>query len=522
MAESDRFFLPTAVPKTIVTLETTDTDWTAGWKKIRSLRANSLELKCVEKGGACEDPAVGDPADNLPPKTTLATVTGLYPDTEYTCYLITETKKNQKCSKPIPIKTGYSTRAYINAPMPLTADRRLLEEGQYTQVCNLDSKGAFIECVSAQLNQYLPFALEVNVAAVGRTYKWITFLATEGMDDMNDMNSQDMNMGKNKMDTMYTCPLNPDGTAISEDCVVVFSKEDAAKDSEEEETEGMNGGGNNGNGNFMIVTAVFNDQATKVWIRTKRGQPVRGYVCDIDANGIYQNCQMLNPKGNEEANGLNGNGSGKKKGQIVPSPDGQNVYLVSEQILYCDAIIDDCNPVAINEQDTEVNVANVENGGPNNPYKIGFQSPSVAFLSKRPAAADPSDSRFLATSIWRCLIETPTELLCEPYGVPFEEPTRITGFVFANNGANVYLWIDPLKNDLEEEDISASTVVPDSTNISALSDLSLMDNGSSEMMTNFYLTYVCDVGTEALANCIQVLDYEEDQDFVAFTRPIIF
>ena len=120
------------------------------------------------------------------------------------------------------------------------------------------------------------------------------------------------------------------------------------------------------------------------------------------------------------------------------------------------------------------------------------------------------------------MIETPTELLCEPYGVPFEEPTRITGFVFANNGANVYLWIDPLKNDLEEEDISASTVVPDSTNISALSDLSLMDNGSSEMMTNFYLTYVCDVGTEALANCIQVLDYEEDQDFVAFTRPIIF
>lgn len=521
MAESDRLFLPNVVPKTIVTLETTDITWMAGWKRIKSLRANALELKCVEKGGSCEDPAVGNPAENLPPKTTQATVTGLYPDTEYTCYLITETKKSQKCSKPILIKTGYSTRAYINAPMPLTTGRRLRAENQYTQVCNLDSDGAFIECVSAQLNQYLPFALEVNVAAVGRSYKWISFLATEGTDEMDDMNSKDLMMGKNNMDTMYTCPLKPDGTVISEECIIVFSKEDDVKG---EDMGGMNSEEGNGNGNFRIVTAVFNDQATKVWIRTKKGQPVRGYVCDIDADGIYQNCQKLNPKENGEADALNGNGGNKKKGQIVPSPDGQNVYLVSEQILYCDAIIDQCEPVTIGDQESEANVVNGEDGEQKYPYKIGFQSDSVAFLSKGPAEAETSNSRFLAaTSIWRCLIDTETDFLCEPYGVPFEDPTWITGFVFANNGANVYLWISPLTNGFDmAEGISASSVVPDSTNISALSGLSLMENESSEMMTEFHLTYVCDVGSEALENCIQVLDYEEGQDFVAFTRPIIF
>ena len=39
-------------------------------------------------------------------KTTQATVTGLTPDTEYDCYVITKNKIRDVCSKPVSIKTG--------------------------------------------------------------------------------------------------------------------------------------------------------------------------------------------------------------------------------------------------------------------------------------------------------------------------------------------------------------------------------------------------------------------------------
>ena len=64
-------------------------------------------LKCVELDGECDDdPAVGDVEENIPYSQESGTVTGLLPDTEYSCYLITESSADQVCSDKYNVSTA--------------------------------------------------------------------------------------------------------------------------------------------------------------------------------------------------------------------------------------------------------------------------------------------------------------------------------------------------------------------------------------------------------------------------------
>jgi len=63
-------------------------------------------LKCVELNDACDASPVGDVDENIPFSQESGVVTGLLPDTEYSCYLITESSADQACSEKFNVKTA--------------------------------------------------------------------------------------------------------------------------------------------------------------------------------------------------------------------------------------------------------------------------------------------------------------------------------------------------------------------------------------------------------------------------------
>jgi len=468
-----------AVPKALVTVNITDTNWTAGWKKIKSLRADSLELKCVEKGGSCIDPAVGVASDNLPPRATEATVTGLYPGTEYTCYLITETKKSQKCSKPVSVKTTYTTRVYIDTFDVNSGRRRLLVDSEKdTEVCNVDSEGGFINCIGAQLGEFMPYGIGVSAAAVGSTYRWISFL------------------DENSRTKMYTCPLNPDGTAVSDACKNVFT---APADGHSK-------------------TSVFNEQSTKVWILCNEPiNTIKGSVCDIDANGDYETCMDFE--------------NDKVSGKIVPSPDGQSVYVVSDAALYyCTATVQDCQEVDYMLPGSFI-IPSKRASAAFGPSVLGFQSSRVALLALIPLIT-PKDlngqNGALGSVFLRCNIESPTEFDCEEYGSPFTMPTFIFGFAFANNGANVYIGSltismnNNIKSDTTDELLrSAAAEGVDIASISQALSSGNVESIANLVAPNDFGVKYCTMGADGIKDCVKVLDFLAGNEIVAFTKPII-
>lgn len=66
-------------------------------------------LKCVELDGACDASPVGDVDENIPFSQESGVVTGLLPDTEYSCYLITVSSADQVCSEKFNVETSSST-----------------------------------------------------------------------------------------------------------------------------------------------------------------------------------------------------------------------------------------------------------------------------------------------------------------------------------------------------------------------------------------------------------------------------
>lgn len=310
----------------------------------------------------------------------------MLPNTEYTCYVVVKNKKGLEICESINIKTkadDYVTRAYVRST---TLRRRLLQDDQDTQVCTLNSEGGLADCMSAQLDGFLPVAT-AGAATIGSTYDWITFL--------------EQRTPRNKM---YTCPLNPDGTAVSDACKNVFTA-----------------------GGFVLYN-FFNDQSTKAWMLfASPGTSKMGAVCDIDAVGDYKDCQDIIPETMITIRGI-----------PLASPDGQSVYVPSsEGILCCSATASNCKNVNISPS---FDVFNENYAGAN----IGFQSSNVALIAfdfVSPVANDTVSvmNDAAMTPLLRCELESPTEFLCEEYGYPFTEDTAIFGFAFANDGANVYL-----------------------------------------------------------------------------------
>jgi hypothetical protein len=63
-------------------------------------------LKCVDLDDACDASPVGDADENIPFSQESGVVTGLLPDTEYSCYLITESSADQTCSEKFNVRTA--------------------------------------------------------------------------------------------------------------------------------------------------------------------------------------------------------------------------------------------------------------------------------------------------------------------------------------------------------------------------------------------------------------------------------
>ena len=321
--------------------------------------------------------------------------------------------------------------------------------------------------MTAQLGNFVPYGVGASAAAGGSTYRWIRFL------------------DENSRSKMYKCPLNPDSTAVSDACKNVFT---AADDG-------------------YSKTSVFNEQPTKAWILCVNGLgTIEGSVCDIDANRDYEECMDFE--------------NDKVSGNIVPSPDGQSVYVASfgATVYYCTATLEDCELVDFSLPNSMM-ISETETSSVFGATVIGFPSTKVAILSL-----------FLSPQLIKCNIETPTEFDCEEYGSPFTMPTIIFGFAFANNGANVYIGSLTFTNnnnimaDTTDEllrSAAAEGVDIESINQALSSgDVESIANSFASIQIDFGVKY-CTVGPEGITDCVEVLNFLEGNEIVAFTKPII-
>jgi len=462
-------------PFKVVVQNTVDTTWTASWKQVKALRAESVQFKCVEKGGSCKAPALAASA-TLPPKTTSATVE-LYPDSQYTCYVVAEGEALTKCSKPVSIKTDYVSRAYLLAPVAPPPGRRLQQMGptQRLEVCGIAANGSFVDCMDAGLGDLVPFSVGRNAAAVDSSFRWITFL------DQNDTSKA------------YTCPLNPDGTAVADSCRVVFTA-----------------GG-------MDRIPVYNDQSTKVWIRNAETDIFNGTVCDINAGGDYVGCQQFL---NEDLNSTS---------PIVPSPDGQNVYVfnTTKDIgqFYCNEIVQDCVEVEIIEPTRN----GMQPSPPPNVFDpsrdgiFGFLSSDVALTAFGPL---PNSGSFE-----RLVFDSPIDATGTVYSGPFNQSTIITGILGANGGDNAYVarvFIKDMGYGGRSGAVANQGAEPLDLESAMKIILEAWAKGDMESLINnkdlpdFEIGWLyCTVGMEALTDCVEVVDFLEGREITAFTQPII-
>lgn len=87
----------------------TNTTVTIGWYTGPNAISIDYNVKCVADGAACSATAVGTSATGtLPYKYSYgtATVTGLTPDTKYSCYIQVAWKDFDKCAGPYNVQTS--------------------------------------------------------------------------------------------------------------------------------------------------------------------------------------------------------------------------------------------------------------------------------------------------------------------------------------------------------------------------------------------------------------------------------
>ena len=164
--------------------------------KINPVAVKSVEAKCVLPGEACTAPAQGDTFVDTRGVSWKGSVTNLFSDTSYDCFVITNRRIGRpQCSKPVSITTKLLP-PYVYSSNNVTPNSSL-PASYKTERCFVGKNGNLADCMDTSLTD----ELAIVVGVVDPQKRWITFANNN---------------------IQVTCPIGPMGTIDASECQTTY------------------------------------------------------------------------------------------------------------------------------------------------------------------------------------------------------------------------------------------------------------------------------------------------------------